>query len=46
MGLFCGPLGFTTTGASGFPIFFSCALAKRMFAWRCCGVWAWFSLLR
>jgi hypothetical protein len=29
-----------TTGASGFPIFFSCALAKRMLACRCCGVCA------
>jgi hypothetical protein len=41
IGLFCGPLGFTTTGPSGLPIFFSCALAKRMLAWRCCGVWAY-----
>ena len=40
IGLFCGPLGLTTCAVSGLPIFFSCALAKRMFAWRCCGVCA------
>lgn len=27
IGLFCGPRGFTTCAPSGFPIFFSCALA-------------------
>jgi hypothetical protein len=39
IGLFCGAR-FSTTGASGLPILRSCALAKRMLAWRCCGVCA------
>lgn len=42
IGLFWGPTLRGNTGCSGIPIFFSCAFAKRIFAWRCCGVCACF----
>jgi hypothetical protein len=40
MGDFWGSRFLGTTASVGLPIFFSCALAKRMFACRCWGVCA------